>query len=336
MGSSLALSVRKLAEDAVAATQNDPEGSPLTLTDVLRLLDSDGNRNRHLRNPLNHPRDGYIKPRAVPLTGDEPVHGDFLALTYCAHDPFVRLDDHESLEQLEKFLASDSGTINFYITCSIAFIRGSVVPYRIGYELDDKTVGVFDKHLQDTRGAQPAEKAAKRWIIWGAGSLPAAISELSLTLRNAEESDADTLADLWHSGWQDTHAPILPAELARHRTLESFRERMRAHLADVRVAGRVGAPLGFSMIKDDELYQFYVSAAARGTGVAPVLLTDAERLLRSRGVRDAWLACAIGNERAARFYGKCGWRRAGTATIDVEIPGGTYPLEVWRFEKILE
>jgi GNAT superfamily N-acetyltransferase len=156
-----------------------------------------------------------------------------------------------------------------------------------------------------------------------------------LTLRNAEESEADALADLWHSGWQDTHAPILPPELARHRTLETFRQRMRAHLNDVRVAGEVGKPLGFSMLKDDELYQFYVTAAARGTGLAPVLLSDAEQALRSRGVVNAWLACAIGNERAARFYAKCGWRLAGRSKIDVDIPAGTYPLEIWRYEKTL-
>lgn len=156
-----------------------------------------------------------------------------------------------------------------------------------------------------------------------------------VVLRNAEVFESDTLAELWHSGWQDTHAAILPPELARHRTLDSFRQRMRAHLADVRVAGEIGNPLGFSMLKDDELYQFYVSAETRGTGLAPELLQDAERALRARGVVNAWLACAIGNERAARFYAKNGWTLAGKATIDVEIPGGTYPLQVWRYEKVL-
>jgi GNAT superfamily N-acetyltransferase len=155
------------------------------------------------------------------------------------------------------------------------------------------------------------------------------------SFRVAEISEADALADLWHSGWQDTHTAILPAELARHRTLDSFRQRTRAHLADVRVAGEVGKPLGFSMLKQDELYQFYVAPQARGTGLAPKLLEDAERALLARGVVNAWLACAIGNGRAARFYAKNGWRLAHTVSIDVEIPGGTYPLQVWRYEKRL-
>jgi GNAT superfamily N-acetyltransferase len=143
------------------------------------------------------------------------------------------------------------------------------------------------------------------------------------------------LAELWHAGWQDAHAPILPAELARVRTLQSFRERMREHLDDVRVSGPVAAPTGFSMLKGDELYQFYVSAAARGTGLAAELLRDAEATLLARGVRNAWLACAIGNDRAARFYEKQGWRRVGARVIQVTVPGGLYPLEVWRYEKRL-
>jgi hypothetical protein len=89
-----------------------------------------------------------------------------------------------------------------------------------------------------------------------------------VTLRNAVPSEADALAELWHAGWQDAHARILPAELARHRTLESFRRRMHEHLGNVRVAGDLGKPLDFSMLKDDELYQFYVAAAARGSGLA--------------------------------------------------------------------
>ena len=153
-------------------------------------------------------------------------------------------------------------------------------------------------------------------------------------LRDADESDVEALANLWHSGWQDTHAAILPRELAQYRTLDSFRDRMRARLADVRIAV-AAEPLGFSMLKDDELYQFYVSAAARGTGVAAELLRDAEEQLRVRGHKTAWLACAIGNDRAAKFYAKHGWRQVGRETLELPVPDGIFPLEVWRYEKTL-
>ena len=94
-------------------------------------------------------------------------------------------------------------------------------------------------------------------------------------------------------------------------------------------------PIGFYVLKGDELYQFYVSSSARGSGIAAVLMADAETRLREMGVHTAWLACAIGNDRAARFYEKCGWIRTGAVNDDLEVPGGTFALEVWRYEKSL-
>jgi ribosomal protein S18 acetylase RimI-like enzyme len=89
------------------------------------------------------------------------------------------------------------------------------------------------------------------------------------------------------------------------------------------------------MLKGDELYQLYVSAHARGSGVAAALIADAEARLSEAGVATAWLACAIGNDRAARFYEKCGWRRAATIVSQLDTTNGTFALEVWRYEKSL-
>ena len=156
-----------------------------------------------------------------------------------------------------------------------------------------------------------------------------------MNIRRAEPSEISALASLWHEGWRDAHLAILPEALARVRTLEAFRERMEAGLAGVRVAGAVGAPLGFYMLKDDELDQFYVSAEARGVGVAAELIADAEQRLRESGVETAWLACAIGNERAARFYEKNGWTRVGSFLSHFETVAGPFDLDVWRYEKRL-
>jgi RimJ/RimL family protein N-acetyltransferase len=65
------------------------------------------------------------------------------------------------------------------------------------------------------------------------------------------------------------------------------------------------------------------------------LIADAEARLSENGVGLAWLACAVGNERAARFYEKCGWRRAGSMVNRLETPDGEFLLEVWRYEKHL-
>jgi GNAT superfamily N-acetyltransferase len=156
-----------------------------------------------------------------------------------------------------------------------------------------------------------------------------------MNVRDAEAAELDQLARLWYDGWRDAHTDIVPAALARLRTLESFRDRLAAALRNVRVAGPAGAPLGFYILKGDELYQLFVAAKWRGAGVAGTLIADAEARLRARGVETAWLACAIGNERAARFYEKCGWHRAGTIVNPVETSEGTFSLEVWRYEKSL-
>jgi GNAT superfamily N-acetyltransferase len=160
--------------------------------------------------------------------------------------------------------------------------------------------------------------------------------EIDMDIREADETELDQLARLWYDGWQDAHAAILPADLARLRTLESFRQRLADELPTVRVIGPSGDPLGFCMVKDDELYQLYVSARSRGSGVAAGLIADAEARLRAAGVRTAWLACAIGNERAGRFYEKHGWHRAGIMVNRLETTAGEYLLEVWRYEKALE
>jgi len=151
-------------------------------------------------------------------------------------------------------------------------------------------------------------------------------------IRKAERADVEALTELWFNGWRDAHAAIVPADLARQRTRESFRERMAAAFETVRVAQSGERVLGFHWITGDELNQFYVAAEARGTGVAAQLLADALGALRAAGVRTPWLACAIGNDRAARFYEKAGWTRAGVVTSELATPAGIFLLNIWRYE----
>jgi GNAT superfamily N-acetyltransferase len=155
-------------------------------------------------------------------------------------------------------------------------------------------------------------------------------------VRAAHLDEIGKLALLWQEGWHDAHAGILPTELAELRTLTSFQERLQSNFDDVRVVGAPGEPLGLCITKANELYQLYVSRAARGTGVANALLTDAEQRIGDRGHGTAWLACAIGNDRAARFYEKSGWVRAGNMINRLQTPRGEFPLEVWRYEKVLD
>lgn len=154
-----------------------------------------------------------------------------------------------------------------------------------------------------------------------------------MVVRPANPSELDHLAQLWHQGWHDGHAHIAPAGLVQARTQERFRERLAAALPDTFVVGPPGAPDGFFMLKDDELYQFYVARAARGSGTANILMEAAEAELAHRGVTTPWLACGIGNDRAARFYEKRGWVNARRMTNRLETPEGVFEIEVWRFER---
>lgn len=153
--------------------------------------------------------------------------------------------------------------------------------------------------------------------------------------RPIEPEDAPAVALLWWRGWQDAHAQILPAELAKHRTLESFEARLRQADGMARVVGPSDTPFGFYLLKGEELNQFYVAETARGTGLAAALIADAEVCLTDNGVKRAWLACAIGNWRAARFYEKAGWELSGDVVIPLETPDETFDLRIWRYEKEL-
>lgn len=155
-------------------------------------------------------------------------------------------------------------------------------------------------------------------------------------IHDPDAAEVKEIAEIWHSGWHDAHDRIVPDELVRLRTLDSFVDRTKQHLPNMRVAGGRGAPTGMCITRNDELFQLYVSSEARGTGLAAALLADAERKLRADGVRKAWLACAIGNARAAGFYEKCGWQLVRTETDEMETSKGAFPLEIWRFEKYLE
>jgi GNAT superfamily N-acetyltransferase len=158
---------------------------------------------------------------------------------------------------------------------------------------------------------------------------------MSWNVRPATTAEIDRIAQVWFDGWHEAHAHLVPADLTRIRTIENFAERLPPMLPGIRVVGVPGAPVGFCALKDDELYQMFVSREARGSGAAAALMADAEARLKAAGVATAWLACAIGNDRAARFYEKSGWRRATTVVYHAETPTGVIPLEVWRYEKSL-
>ncbi|WFE40828.1 GNAT family N-acetyltransferase [Micromonospora sp. WMMD998] len=153
-----------------------------------------------------------------------------------------------------------------------------------------------------------------------------------LVLRAARPDDAEAIAALWHAGWRDGHAGHVPDELHRHRRLADFRDRVPPRLPTTTVGARDGRIVGFVTVHEDEVEQVYVAGPARGTGVAAVLLAAAERAVAER-FDTAWLAVAVGNTRARRFYARNGWRDA--AALDYPAEAGATPVVVAcrRYEK---
>jgi GNAT superfamily N-acetyltransferase len=85
-------------------------------------------------------------------------------------------------------------------------------------------------------------------------------------------------------------------------------------------------------VKGDEVEQIYVDRAARGTGVAAMLLRKAEAEIRSAGHRRAWLAVVAGNQRARSFYARHGWRDAGPFSYMAETEAGPLAVPSRRYE----
>ena len=158
---------------------------------------------------------------------------------------------------------------------------------------------------------------------------------MKLSIVDLDKDRLSQTAQIWHAGWHEAHAAIMPAELAALRTIGNFTRRLENGIETVRVGIRDDAVLGFCMTQSDELYQMYVSPGARGLGLAQALLADGEARILAAGHASAWLACAVGNDRAARFYEKSGWKNAGVRSVDLDTSRGAFPMDVWRFEKKL-
>jgi GNAT superfamily N-acetyltransferase len=154
-------------------------------------------------------------------------------------------------------------------------------------------------------------------------------------LRPATAQDAETVAAIWHAGWRDGHLGNVPAELIAIRTPESFRTRAVERVADTVVATVGDTVAGFIMVAGAEVEQVYVAAEHRGSGVARLLLAEAERLVAAGGHPRAWLAVVAGNERARRFYARAGWVDEGPFEYAAGFEGGTVTVPAHRYAKAL-
>ena len=124
-------------------------------------------------------------------------------------------------------------------------------------------------------------------------------------------------------------------ERKEKRREEEGKERRRAFGDDLITAGPVGVPLGMVAVRGDEINQMFTSPAARGTGLARILLSAGEAKIAAAGHKRAWLDVLIGNDRAAAFYRKCGWRLRGEQALKLDTKPELFEITLWVFEKDL-
>jgi GNAT superfamily N-acetyltransferase len=152
-------------------------------------------------------------------------------------------------------------------------------------------------------------------------------------MRPAEPDDADAVAAIWYAGWGDGHLGHVPDELVAIRTKESFWTRAAERVADTTVAVVGDEVAGFVMVVGDEVEQVYVSRDHRGSGIAGVMLAEAEQQIKANGHAEAWLAVATGNARARRFYERSGWADAGAFDYPATTDSGPIPVPCHRYTK---
>lgn len=158
---------------------------------------------------------------------------------------------------------------------------------------------------------------------------------MTVTVRTATRADAHAIATIRVQTWRRAYVGLIDDEVLDRMDIEREAKR-RAGLwseyhADPRsielLATDDGEPVGwaaFGPAREDEiaghgeLYAIYALPGHWSSGVGHSLMTAAEASLRGSGFDRAYLWVLEGNERAASFYERHGWREDGTVKDDTE------------------
>jgi putative acetyltransferase len=161
---------------------------------------------------------------------------------------------------------------------------------------------------------------------------------VSPILRPATADDVEAVTAVFHEGWHDVHPGRVPDGLTERRTPQAFHDRVAQRIADTdetTVAEVDGVVAGFIMVSGDEAEQVYVARAHRGTTVATLLLTEAERQIAAAGHDVAWLVVVRGSDRSQAFYTRQGWVDEGDFDYPVSALGEHFISPCRKFTKRL-
>ena len=152
-----------------------------------------------------------------------------------------------------------------------------------------------------------------------------------MNVRRATIADVAAIASFHTSCWREAYAGLVPEDYLQRvgdREREArWRERIGRELRSVVVAEENGVMQGvvswaLGSDKELELTSLYVAAAARGTGLAGELFTEAI------GSKAAYLWVFEANARAIRFYANHGFLTIGVRESDVDT--GLWQIQMRR------
>lgn len=163
-----------------------------------------------------------------------------------------------------------------------------------------------------------------------------------MLIREAQEGDAQAVAEVKRRSWQAAYRGLLPDDFLDDLPLmpppeavvEAIREG-RAPLVSEDAGQIVGMAAAGTARGDDlpegmgELFMIYTLEEVWGTGVGHALHEAAVERLRADGHEGAVLWVMAGNERAAGFYRAHGWGRDGV-TRTLELGGVEVTEERFR------
>jgi GNAT superfamily N-acetyltransferase len=161
---------------------------------------------------------------------------------------------------------------------------------------------------------------------------------MTVDVRTATREDAPDIASVrvrtWLAAYDGLIDPLLLERMDIEREGRRRAERWSEYTADPAnrqfVATLDGETIGWAAVgvcRDSdgrgrgELYALYVLPEHWSTGVGHALMAASERSLRRSGYTTASLWVLDGNERAAGFYERHGWREDGFVKDDDRIIG---------------
>lgn len=248
------------------------------------------------------------------------------AVAYFWADYMTRLHNRCTADMLAPFFKADKAlakTIHSQLVAdNVLTVSGHAHPNLLAKQ-PAKTFGQRDLNRPHSQAKEPVKQERT-----------SAMTETP-QIRAAQPEDHAALTDIWHDAWHEAHADHVPQALTEMRTRDSFHDRLKDMLKTTLVTGPIGAPIGFCSIRNNEIYQMYVSPAARGTGAAAKLISAGCDLIKQSGNTTVFLDVIEPNARARAFYEKMGFADKQLEIVDVDTRDGTFPLECMIMEKEL-